>query len=210
MRADVRILSFAALLGIICSLLLAGAETLLKPYREANEKAEEIKNYLSALEIGIAENASSTQLIEVFEKNVVIQSAGDLTLYAFIPESDSEGTPLAYAVPFSGAGLWGPVFGVLALEPDLITIRGVRFFKQEETPGLGGEIGATWFQEQFEGKRIVSPTGEFGFGIVKPGGGANANQVDGITGATMTSDRVGYMIDEVAKTVGKEIHANVE
>ena len=64
------------------------------------------------------------------------------------------------AVPFSGSGVWGPIEGVLALEPDMQTIRGVRFYKQEETPGLGGEIASDWFQAQFKGKTLVSAAGD--------------------------------------------------
>ena len=93
---------------------------------------------------------------------------------------------MAVAVPFSGPGLWGGIEGVMALEPDLVTIRGVRFYKQEETPGLGGEIGSDTFQNQFAGKRMISPEGVAGFRIVKPGTGADVNSVDGISGATLT------------------------
>ena len=210
MRADVRTIVFAAILAIVCSLLLSGAEFLLKPFREANEQAEEMRNYLSALDIPVPEDAAASELVDIFEDNVTVQEIGGLEIYAYVPSDGSDGTPLAYAVPFSGAGLWGPVSGVLALEPDLITIRGIRFYKQEETPGLGGEIGAPWFQEQFERKKIVSPSGEYGFEIVKPGSSTKANQVDGITGATMTSDRVGIMIDVVVKTLGKEMSSNVQ
>ena len=209
MKTEIRVVAFAAILAIVCSLLLTGAELLLKPYREANEQAEEMRNYLSALEIPVADDASAKDLVEIFNKNVSVQKAGDLEFYSYIP-ADSGGSPLAFAIPFTGAGLWGPVAGVLALEPDLETIRGIRFYKQEETPGLGGEIGADWFQDQFAGKQIISSTGEYGFGIVQPGGQPARNKVDGITGATMTSDRVGTMIDSVAKTVGKEMSGNVK
>ena len=209
MKAEARIILFAAILAIVCSLLLTGAELLLKPYREANEQAEEMRNYLSALDIPVKEGATASDLIEVYRENVSVKELGSLEVYAYAPGPESNDTPLAYAVPFSGAGLWGPVSGVLALEPDLKTIRGVRFFSQEETPGLGGEIGAPWFQKQFEGKRIVSSSGEYAFSVVKPGTATGANQVDGITGATMTSDRVGIMIDEIVGALGKEISNNV-
>ena len=92
----------------------------------------------------------------------------------------------------------------------MVTIRGIRFYKQEETPGLGGEIGASWFQDQFKGKKIVSPSGEYGFSINKPGSGTGSNQVDGITGATMTSERVGIMIDNILKILGEEQKRNVQ
>ena len=205
MKAEIRIVLFSAILAIVCSLLLTGAELLLKPYREANEQAEEMRNYLAALSIPVDDDANASTLIELYKDNVTVRELGGLEVYAYVPGALSGGDPMAYAVPFSGAGLWGPVSGVLALEPDLKTIRGVRFYKQEETPGLGGEIGAAWFQQQFEGKRIVSASGDYGFSVVKPGTGSGENQVDGITGATMTSDRVGIMIDEIVRELGKEM-----
>jgi len=208
MRAEIRIIGFATILAVVCALLLAGAETILKPYREANERAEEVKNYLEALGVPMAADASPEDLVNRFERDVEVQSLGGLDLYAYVP--GGAGKPEAYAVPFSGAGLWGPVYGVLALEPDLETIRGVRFYKQEETPGLGGEIGSAWFQQQFVHKRIVSPQGTYGFKIVKPGLSDAANEVDGITGATMTSERVGSMIDNVVKILGKEVGSRVQ
>ncbi len=209
-RVEVRTIVFAAILAVVCSLLLSGAEFILKPFRDANEQAEEISNYLSALGIPVPEDAAASELIDIYDANVTVHEMGGLDIYTYVPGDGSSDTPLAYAVPFSGAGLWGPVSGVLAMEPDLKTIRGVRFYKQEETPGLGGEIGAPWFQKQFEGKKIVSPSGEYGFEVVKPGSSTKMNQVDGITGATMTSDRVGIMIDAVVKTIGKEMSSNVQ
>jgi Na+-transporting NADH:ubiquinone oxidoreductase subunit C len=202
MKTEVRIVVFAAILGIVCSILLAGAETLLKPFREANEQAEEMRNYLSALEVPVGDGASASELIEVFEENISVGTLGDLQLYTYTPAGSED--PKAFAIPFSGAGLWGPIFGVLALEPDMVTIRGIRFFKQEETPGLGGEIGADWFQHQFSGKKIVSDGGEYQFEIAKPGSPIAANRVDGITGATMTSDRVETIISTVVSDLERE------
>ncbi|MBT3274814.1 MAG: FMN-binding protein [Spirochaetales bacterium] len=209
MKADMRVIIFAVILAAVCSLLLTGADQLLKPFREANEEAEEISNFLSALGVPVPEDADSQELIDIYEKNVTLQKLGNLDFYIYSPASGG-GDPAAYALPFDGAGLWGPVFGVLALEPDMITIRGIRFYKQEETPGLGGEIGASWFQDQFKGKKITSASGDYGFEIIKPGSVTGPNRVDGITGATMTSDRVGIMIDDVVKLLGEEWKSNVQ
>ena len=92
---------------------------------------------------------------------------------------------------------------LLALEPDLTTIKSVRFFRQTETPGLGGEIVAEWFQTQFEGKSIISSSGKPGFKIGKPGQQTDANSVDGISGATMTSDKVEDILAVLAEIVWK-------
>jgi Na+-transporting NADH:ubiquinone oxidoreductase subunit C len=209
-KDNTRTLIFAGLLGLVCALLLAGVSQFTAPYRQANERAEEVRNYLSALGVPGWEGVSSQELLDVFERNVRVEEQGGRKVYQYVPATGSQGRPLAVAVPFSGTGLWGPIRGVLALEPDFTTIRGIRFFDQQETPGLGGEIGAQWFQDQFVGKRIVSAGGDPGFQITKPGAATAINSVDGITGATMTSDRVEVILDNLAKELLKEESSDVQ
>ncbi|WP_455383662.1 FMN-binding protein [Salinispira pacifica] len=206
MNNSVRIILFSLALGIVCSALLAGINVVTAPYRASNEKAEEVRNILAALDVPIAADASQEQLVGAFDTQVKEKKLGDLQVYAYTPQGGS--AVAGYAIPFTGAGLWGPVSGVIALEPDLRTIRGVRFFKQEETPGLGGEISAPWFQKQFNGKQIVSPKGEPGFRVLKPEAPTGPNSVDGITGATMTSNRVETMLTNVARDIFKETGSN--
>ena len=92
-------------------------------------------------------------------------------------------------IPIYGAGLWGPVWGYIALDEDLQTIRGAYFDHESETPGLGGKIkDDPSFREQFKGKKIdysdAAP-----FNIVKGGAPADkCNAIDAVTGATMTSN----------------------
>ena len=90
-------------------------------------------------------------------------------------------------IPIYGAGLWGPVWGYVALQQDLHTIVGAYFDHESETPGLGGKIkDDPSFRAEFEGKSI-DYTDEKPFRIVK--GGApegQANAIDAISGATMT------------------------
>jgi Na+-transporting NADH:ubiquinone oxidoreductase subunit C len=209
-KDNTRTLLFAVILGLICALVLAGVSQLTAPYRQANERAEQVRNYLSALGVPGWEGVSSQELLDVFEQNVRVEQQGERTVYQYVPSADAQIEPVAVAIPFSGTGLWGPIRGVLALEPDFATIRGIRFFDQQETPGLGGEIGAEWFQDQFVGKRIVSTDGDPGFEITKPGGSAEINSVDGITGATMTSDRVEVILDNLAKELLKEKSSDVQ
>lgn len=203
MRDKVRTVIFSAVLGLVCSLLLVGANTLTAPYRKANERAEEVKNFLYALNVPVDRGADSKTLLAIFNKNIRVREVGSLSFYEYMPDKGPSAEPVAVAVSFSGAGVWGPIEGVIALEPDLITIRGIRFYKQEETPGLGGEIGSDWFQKQFDGKAIVSGRGEPGFNINRPGSPADRNSVDAITGATMTSDRVQQILNELSKKVAE-------
>jgi Na+-transporting NADH:ubiquinone oxidoreductase subunit C len=203
-KDSVRTLVFASVLGIVCSLLLAAVNLYTAPFRKANEEAEEVQNILSVLKVPTQPDWDSKTLLEAFEKSVRVRELGDLTLFENISDPSNPGKAVVVAVPFSGPGLWGPIKGVMSFEPDLLTIRGISFYQQEETPGLGGEIGAEWFQKQFEGKEIVSGSGDPGFRILKPGSAADENSVDGITGATMTSERVQTIIDGLAKELWKE------
>ena len=206
MNNSIRIILFSVAVGFVCSALLAGINLITAPYRLANEKAEEVRNILDALNVFVAPGASQADLVATFDRRVKEKRLGNLPAFEYTPPGGS--TIAGYAIPFTGAGLWGPVSGVIALEPDLTTIRGVRFFKQEETPGLGGEISAAWFEKQFNGKKIVSKNGKPGFSVLKPQASTGQNSVDGITGATMTSNRVETMLTNVARDVFKEKTTN--
>lgn len=190
-----RVLVFSVILGVVCSALLAGVSLLTQPYRTANEQAEEVQNILAALGVTVAADAGPEETLAIFNERIVVREIEGIEIYEYFAEGG--GALEAVAVSIKGAGLWGPVEGVLALESDMNTIRGLRFFKQEETPGLGGEIGSDWFQRQFEGKTITDANGLPGIRIVKPGQGSGPNVVDSITGATMTSQRVETMLNEV-------------
>ena len=96
-----------------------------------------------------------------------------------------------------GKGLWGPIWGYLALEEDMSTISGAVFDHKSETPGLGAEISLGWFQEPFIGKTIFEGKEFKSITVVK--GGAKEDDmhgVDGISGGTITSDGVSDMLDE--------------
>lgn len=91
-------------------------------------------------------------------------------------------------IPIYGAGLWGPIWGYVALNPDCYTIAGAYFDHESETPGLGAKIkDEPWFREKFVGKTIEWGE-EPAFKLDKNAEATGApNTVDAITGATMTS-----------------------
>ena len=98
---------------------------------------------------------------------------------------------IGYAFRVGGVGFWGPIEGVLALEPDLATVRGISFYKDEETPGLGHEINAEWFRNAFKGKRVRDAGGAVCVEFTARGKEPKAlNEVDAITGATETTNSV--------------------
>tara|TARA_Y100000590_G_scaffold456154_1_gene606176 strand:+ start:284 stop:1018 length:735 start_codon:yes stop_codon:yes gene_type:complete len=109
----------------------------------------------------------------------------------------SSSNPLAIIVPISGKGLWSTLYGYIALEPDFNTIKGITFYKHGETPGLGGEVEKEWFQANFVGKKIYNLEEELISVAVVKGKASDvladadlAHGVDGISGATITSNGV--------------------
>jgi len=195
-------IGFAAVLGCACALLLTAAASFTKPYKEANQEAEEAVNILKALKVPLPEGVSSMEVVEIREEAVQEKKMGDLTTYAYSPP-EADGKTLGVAVRFVGPGLWGPVKGFLALEPDMKTIRGMTIYEHEETPGLGGEIATKWFRDQFVGKSIVDAAGDPGISISTAGEPA-PNKVDGISGATMTCDKLQAMLNEAIERIVEE------
>ncbi len=123
--------------------------------------------------------------------NVV--SAADMRYPMYIAEQD--GKPL-YILPMVGNGLWGPIWGYVAVASDGRTVVGGTFDHQGETPGLGAEINTLYFSDQFEGKKIADEGGEFTSIKVYKGGTQTTSPhgVDGISGGTITSDGVDEML----------------
>lgn len=202
MKNNVYTLFYAGVLGTVCSLLLTAAASFTKPYQAANAKAEKNRNILGVLQVPYPAESSSQELVKIFEDNVRLEQKGALTMYRYAPPQDS-GNKETVAVGFEGPGLWGPVKGFLALGSDMRTIRGVTFYEQEETPGLGGEIAAGWFRQQFVGKTIVDEAGSPGI-IISSSEGQAPNKVDAISGATMTCDKIQAMLNEAIKSIVEE------
>ena len=91
-----------------------------------------------------------------------------------------------------GNGLWSTMYGYLALESDLKTVNGITFYEHGETAGLGGEIVNPSWTAQFPGKRVFDDAGNVILDVTKFGKVKDASyQVDGISGATITSVAVG-------------------
>lgn len=114
-------------------------------------------------------------------------------LHVFVCDVDGQ---TKYVLPIYGAGLWGPIWGYIALNDDKDTVYGVYFSHQGETPGLGAEITTTKFQDQFLGKHVME-NGTVALGVEKHGKVAKPDyQVDGISGGTITSKGVDAMIKD--------------
>jgi Na+-transporting NADH:ubiquinone oxidoreductase subunit C len=102
----------------------------------------------------------------------------------------NEGRVHLLVLPIEGAGMWGALYGFIALEPDGNTVRGLTYYDQKETPGLGGEIGNPKWQALWNGRRIYNDNWEPQIVIIKGRAGPpdhDPAHVDGLSGATITS-----------------------
>ena len=102
-------------------------------------------------------------------------------------------------LPVHGYGLWSTLYGFLSLESDGNTIKGLRFYEHAETPGLGGEVDNPKWQAQWVGKKIFDDKGDLRFEVVRgqvvSGVSGAEYQVDGLSGATLTSKGVSNMVN---------------
>jgi len=96
-------------------------------------------------------------------------------------------------VPVSGYGLWGILYGFLALEGDANTVKGLAFYELKETPGLGAEVRNPNWMALWPGKQVYDADGNVALRVVK-GLGSNDYQIDGLSGATLTSRGVDNLI----------------
>lgn len=181
---------------------------LNKDYEEVDRSELEEKLKLVGYTDESLKEMETFEIMEIFNSKLrLIARRSDQTvkefdpgyklMYQYKPEDGVE----AYIIPVNGKGLWGMIYGYLALEPDLVTVKGIRFYNHQETPGLGGEIEKEWFTSRFKGKQIVSDGGEFTSVTIVKGDASNlyegeelTHYVDGISGATITGNGVNDFI----------------
>lgn len=140
-----------------------------------------------------AEGANAFELLGDLKKEYA-KDEQERRLPVFVGESD-DGT-VRYILPLYGKGLWGPIWGYLAMSDDWDTISGIILDHQSETPGLGAEIATPVFQKQFEGKTIFEGSKLVGISVLKGAGASAGNNhaVDAVSGGTITSQGVENMI----------------
>ena len=97
-------------------------------------------------------------------------------------------------MPIRGYGLWGTLYGYISLASDLNTINGIEFYEHKETPGLGAEVENEEWKNIWKGKILYNKDGGVELKVVK-GASSNEYEVDGLSGATLTSNGVSNMIE---------------
>jgi Na+-transporting NADH:ubiquinone oxidoreductase subunit C len=176
---------FMLIVSAVFTLLLAGANTFYRPKIQENELLAERIAILYVFDID--QGGSATEILERFEQNVKQTTISEVEMYEYV---SSEGEPIAYAVPFTGPGLWGSISGYMGVSTELDRITGLVFTDHSETPGLGGRIDELAYLEQFKDLQITSETT---LAYDEDGGG----QIDAITGATSTSNAVLRILNQL-------------
>ncbi len=219
------IFRYAAILVVIVAALLSLAAVVLAPYQQRNKDNEKRKNILRAA--GLADLGDNnvqqlfdkhcTRMLLLDAKGNVVDETGKAFETDMKAELYNKGQGLPYhlplfivehnghsisVVPLQGNGLWGAIWGYIAIADDGKTVTGATFDHASETPGLGGEIATDEFQRQFAGKHIMKDNA-FVSVTVQKGGITSLPEtdrqyaVDAISGGSITSKGVDDMIRNV-------------
>ena len=208
-NSNVYIITYAVVMVVVVAVVLSLAALGLKERQEANALNEKKTQIVKALGYDVA----TTSYDEVVAEAALLDAEGNIvendTQKVFaalqsVKDARANGQfPLFKAadgsvvVPLYGAGLWGPIWGYVALASDMNTVKGIVLDHAGETPGLGAEITTAKHQAMYVDKTIFE--GEELVGITLKKGGADKNnphEVDAITGGTKTSDGVSAMIKD--------------
>lgn len=208
---------YSIILVVIVGVVLSVVYQAMRPKQIENIENDTKRQILAAALIAPREGESVAQLYEThitdsfivdskgqklddgvnpFDVNVAmeVKKPADERLLPVFVCSTENGTK--YIVPVYGAGLWGPIWGYVAMDDNGDTIYGAYFAHQGETPGLGAEIEKPAFSDQFKNKNILNADHSFaGIAVVKRGQEPSEGAwVHAISGGTITSQGVQKML----------------
>lgn len=210
---------------VIVGAALAITATSLRPMQQANADADKMKQILYSVHVSTDNSDVAATFAQHITEQLLVNADGDIVttvtsgsddttvfdtdvneqsrladnerkLPVFVCRTD-DGTD-KLILPVYGAGLWGPIWGYVAVDSDGSTIYGAYFSHASETPGLGAEIEKPAFQDEFIGKQLIVNDKFMPIAVVKAGQRPalpDQDYVDGISGGTITSKGVGAMLD---------------
>jgi len=212
---------FAAIMVITIAFVLSFTSESLKELKADNIKKEKMQNVLSAVginvsrdeseelytqyiieELSLTNNGDIDNAVSAFNINLALEIKKDINTQRFPLYVANVDNNKYYIIPLRGNGLWNAIWGYMALKEDINTIKGVSFGHKAETAGLGAEITQDWFTNSFVDEKILNDNGDFvGVYVTKTNNDPentdkNDNEVDAISGATITGDGVSDMIKE--------------
>ena len=231
---------FSSIMVITVAAILSVAAMTLQPFQKKNVEINKKQNILTSINIeSTAKNAE-----ELYDKYILesfaVNSKGEIKegVDAFSVDMKKElAKPLEerslpvfvsslkeskqYIIPVYGKGLWGPIWGFIALETDLNTLKGTSFDHKTETPGLGARITSSEVSQRYNGKKLFDESGNLiSISMLKgennPPSVLDEHHVDGMSGATLTANGMNEMlesyfsyyqpyINKIKKSAGKEM-----
>lgn len=209
------ILYIIALVLVVGSALALTAMAL-KPRQLDNAAADKKRQILASVHVV----TDASNVAETFDRYItsqlIVNAAGektgdnafdvDVAAQAKLPDAERElpvfvctipdDGAVKYILPVYGAGLWGPIWGYVALDADASTVYGAYFAHQGETPGLGAEIEKPAFCNSFTGKEMFKGDRYLPVTVVKAGQKplGDEDYVDAVSGGTITSKGVAAML----------------
>ncbi|MFI3269127.1 MAG: NADH:ubiquinone reductase (Na(+)-transporting) subunit C [Rikenellaceae bacterium] len=203
-NSNVYIVSYATVMVVLVAAVLAFLALSLQPLQQANILNEKRSAILTALGAADQNYDEYITAFVVDSKGKQIKGQDPIALLSDLNGAFAAGTlPVFKAkdgkvvLPVTGTGLWGAIWGYVALESDMNTIAGIVIDHAGETPGLGAEVATAKHQAMYVGKKLFEKGQFVSVALMK--GGANpssTHEVDAITGGTKTSDGVTMMLKE--------------
>jgi len=188
----------------VCATALTTVNALTKEAYENNLAAKKARNIMKVLDVSYDASASAKQIVEI-QRQKVKEDPVSAKLFdvknVYFSDHPDEGR--LWAIEFEGDGMWKPIKGLLCLKSDMKTIYRITFYEQEETPGLGAKIADAPFQDGFRGKSIYDSSGKPGILIQRAGTNPQSNEIDAITGASITSGKVKDMLNKLIEKIAK-------
>ena len=111
---------------------------------------------------------------------------------------DAQGRLQLHVLPVEGLGLWGMLYGFIALDPTIETVQALTFYEHKETPGLGGEVDNPRWKALWRGRRPFNDAFEPDLTVIRGRAGPpdeDPHRVDGLSGATVTSRGVTNLLE---------------
>lgn len=192
------------LLTLFFTSLVSAVRLFSEERIEADQKIKLERIILQVLGVSLTTETSDGDVSRIFREQITPIQVQDRTLY--VKHSPEDETILGYAFPVGGPGFWGPIDGMVAIDPQASQILGIAFYKHSETPGLGARINEDWFAEQFSGLPLFPISGGKKIFYLKAGGTSKEpNQLDAITGATGTSRAIEAFLNRELDVFLKEL-----
>jgi len=171
---------------------------------ETNQRVKLQRIILQVLGMPVKRGASDLDVVRTFERRVKRVEVKEKDLYVGY-EKDGK-TISGYAFPVGGPGFWGPIHGMVAVDPRASQILGIAFYRHSETPGLGARMTEDWFTKQFVGLPLYAVEGDRKIFYLKTTGPKKGpNELDAITGATGTSRGIETFLNEELERFLREL-----